>query len=206
MSQIVILGASGKLGSHLLTEALDAGWLVHALSRDPSRIRRANERLTLYQGDAESGVGLEVAISGSRYVIFAVDSSHPADCVAHIIKAVGLKAIERLIFISRRVPVTGSLSSAGKLASLLPKVRRNISAELDRAAELLRLSGLPYCIFRATELTEEAPGHELVITRDSEAPPGPLSRADFARFIIHSLSDRAWNLKEVTVGTKGGPK
>ena len=57
-------------------------------------------------------------------------------------------------------------------------------------------------IFRAAELTQGPPGQPLMTTQRGEAFPGPISRADFARFIIGSLSDRSWNLKEVTVGTR----
>lgn len=89
----------------------------------------------------------------------------------------------------------------GVLAALLPKVLRPSDND-ERAEELLRLSGLPYCVFRVVELTDEPHGQELIVTEGPETPPGPVGRADLARFIIRSLADRSWNLKEVTVGTK----
>lgn len=206
MSQIAILGASGPLGKHLLAEALDAGWLVHAQARDPSLVHMANERLTLYQGAPEDGSDLEELVAGCRYVIYAVDTARPADGVACLVKAVGFKLIERIVYLSR--PGTGSAQASsrkshGVLASLLPKVRLGSrAAEEDRAEELLRLSGLPYCVFHVTEIDDAAHGRELLVTSPKEPTPGPVGRADFARFVVHSLGDRSWNLKEVTVGTR----
>lgn len=203
MSQIAILGDNGPLGNHLLSEALDAGWLVHTLSRDPGRVRKANERLTIYRGDAEKGEGLEALVTGCRYIICAIDSTHPGDCIAHLVHAVGWKMVERIIFVSRLSVIARGRGgkTMGVLAALLPKVLRPSDND-ERAEELLRLSGLPYCVFRVVELTDEPHGQELIVTEGAETPPGPVGRADLARFIIRSLADRSWNLKEVTVGTK----
>jgi uncharacterized protein YbjT (DUF2867 family) len=203
MSRIAILGASGQLGDHLLSEGLEAGWLVHALSRDPSKIRKTNERLTIFQGDTERGEGLEALVTGCRYIIYAVDSTRPEDCVAHLVHAVGWKVVERIIFVSRpgAATVSRTAKAVGALTAFLPKALQPAQHNA-RAEELLRVSGLPYCVFRVTGLTDEPHGQELVITEGNEAPPGSVGRADLARFIIKSLGDRSWNLREVTVGAK----
>ena len=206
MSRIAILGASGHLGDLLLTEALDAGWLVSALARDPGRIRKANERLTLFQGDADRGQGLEAAVTGCRYIIYAVDSSRPSESVAHLVQAVGWKVVERIILVSR-LEATGAGGRRTRglriLRKLLPKpARRVLFGDVSHAEQLLRVSGLPYCIFRVVELTDEPHGQEVVVAEATEPPPGPVGRADLARFVIRSLGDRSWNLREVTVGAK----
>jgi len=203
MSQIAILGASSPLGGHLVAEAIDAGWLVHGLARDPSLVRKANERLTLYQGDAEKDDGLEPIVTGCRYIIYAPETAHPASGVGHLLRAVGWKMVERIVFISRAPsPPAPVRKAAGVLAALLPKVGRGLVGDLETAEELLRLSGLPYCVFRVVDLTDEAPGQELVAALPNEPQPGPVGRVDLARFVVRSLSDRGWNLKEVTVGPR----
>jgi uncharacterized protein YbjT (DUF2867 family) len=205
MSRIGILGASGNLGGQLLTQALAGGWEVHALTRDPGRIRKANEHLTVFQGDAERGEGLAPFVAGCRHVIYAVDSTHPADCVGHLVRAIGSRRLERVVLISR-VGVGDSEAQVRKVsgwfASLAPRVQSALFKQMSAAEELLRLSGLPYSIFRATELTDDPPGKEVVATRATQAPPSRLGRADLARFIIHSLEEPAWTLQEVTVGAR----
>jgi putative NADH-flavin reductase len=49
---IVILGATGKTGSILLRQALDAGHTVTALVRTPSKITLKNDKLTVISSNA----------------------------------------------------------------------------------------------------------------------------------------------------------
>jgi uncharacterized protein YbjT (DUF2867 family) len=206
MSRIAILGASGNLGGLLLTYALGAGWQVHALTRDPRRIRKANENLTVYKGDLERGEGLESFVTGCRFVLYAVTSAHTAECMAQLVRAIGWKKMDRLVFVSRLGVGDSDIQArkaSGMLASLMPRVRRGLYDDIGHAEELLRLSGLPYSIFRTTELTDDAPGHELAAVKaQSDELPSRVGRADLARFIIQSLEDPGWNLQEVTVGTR----
>jgi putative NADH-flavin reductase len=205
MSKIGIVGASGQLGGHLITYALAAGYSVHALTRDPRRIRKANEDLTVYKGDAEKGEGLVSFVTGCRYVVYAANAGQPAEAVAHLVRAIGLKRMDRLVLVSRVGTGDSELQGrkvSGMLASFLPRMRKGLYAHMNEAEDLLRISGLPYSIFRATELTDEGGGHEVAVARANDAPPSRVGRADLARFIIHSLEEPSWNLQEVTVGSK----
>jgi uncharacterized protein YbjT (DUF2867 family) len=209
VSRIAILGASGNLGGKLVDAALGAGWQVHALTRDPRHIRKANENLTIYKGDLELGEGLESFVAGCRFVICAVTSSRTAECMAHLVRAIGWKKMDRLVFVSRLGVGDSELQArkaSGMLASLMPRVRKGLYDDLGHAEELLRLSGLPYSIFRTTELTDDPLGHELAaVDAQTEAPPSRVGRADLARFILQSLEEPNWNLVEVTVGTRRRP-
>lgn len=205
MSKIGIVGASGHLGGHLISTALGAGFAVHALTRDPRKIRKANENLTVYKGDAEKGEGLVSFVTGCRYVIYAASPAHPAEAVSHLVRAISFKRMDRLVLVSRvgtGDSVEQSRKVSGMLASFLPRVRKGLYEHMTEAEDLLRVSGLPYSIFRATELTDEGVGRQVAVARADERPPSRISRADLAHFIIHSLEDAAWNMREVTVGTR----
>jgi uncharacterized protein YbjT (DUF2867 family) len=209
MSRLAILGASGNLGGHLLAGALASGWQVHALTRDPRSIRRANENLTIYKGDLERGEGLESFLSGCRFVVCAVTTAHAAACMAQLVKAIGWKKVDRLVYVSWLGVGDSEVQArkaTGLLAPLRPLVRRSLYEDVGRAEALLRLSGLPYSIFRTTELTDEPPGQEVAaVTAKSEQLPASVGRADLARFILQTLEDPGWNLQEATVGTRRQP-
>lgn len=49
--KILIYGATGKVGSQAVKEALNRGHIVTAVSRDPSRITQVHDNLTAVQGD-----------------------------------------------------------------------------------------------------------------------------------------------------------
>ncbi|HWE25396.1 MAG TPA: NAD(P)H-binding protein [Myxococcales bacterium] len=77
MSRIAILGASGGLGTQLVTCALEEGFEVSALVRDPEKITSANYNLTVIQGDAGSGEDIQVATEGCRFVVSALAPPSP---------------------------------------------------------------------------------------------------------------------------------
>jgi putative NADH-flavin reductase len=99
--RLAILGATGRIGGHVLTWALDAGYPVTALARDPDALRRAardpdapvpharipgarpgearpgEERglragLTVSRGDALDGIAVAETIAGADAVISAL--------------------------------------------------------------------------------------------------------------------------------------
>lgn len=49
--KILVYGATGKIGRHVVDEALNRGHLVTAVSRDPSRITQIHDNLSAVQGD-----------------------------------------------------------------------------------------------------------------------------------------------------------
>ncbi len=51
MKKIVLIGASGFIGSAILNEALDRGHEVKAVVRHPEKITRVHKNLTVKQGD-----------------------------------------------------------------------------------------------------------------------------------------------------------
>ena len=49
--KILVYGATGKIGTHVVSEALNRGHVVTAVSRDPSRITQIHDNLTAVQGN-----------------------------------------------------------------------------------------------------------------------------------------------------------
>jgi len=68
--KIVLLGATGFVGSALLSEALDRGHTVTAIARDPEKMT-PRERLIAKAGDVYDAPGLGTLISGHEALISA---------------------------------------------------------------------------------------------------------------------------------------
>lgn len=71
MKQVVIIGASGFVGSALLDEALGRGWQVKALVRNAGKIRRRGPELKIVETDVTDEGKLEQLASGAEAVISA---------------------------------------------------------------------------------------------------------------------------------------
>ena len=70
---ILLTGASGYVGSHLLAELQRRGRRVRALVRDPTRSRLPGD-VDVRQGDALKGTGLPEALEGCRTAYYLIHS------------------------------------------------------------------------------------------------------------------------------------
>src|SRR5712691_1620443 len=60
-SRVLIVGATGGTGQQLVTQALERGYAVTALVRDPSRLQIDHAQLTVIQGDVLDEGSIEAA-------------------------------------------------------------------------------------------------------------------------------------------------
>jgi putative NADH-flavin reductase len=147
--KILVYGASGKVGSHVVDEALNRGHIVTAVSRDPSRITQINDNLSVVQGDIldpESVISLavdqDVIIISVRGIVGK--SKDPNDTIQRI-------APERVVNVLRDIgggaPRLIHVGGAGSLevepgvlyADKLPKMFLPKSLELEIAGQVLAL-------------------------------------------------------------------
>ncbi len=70
--EILIYGASGKVGVHVVTEALDRGHNVTAVSRDPAGIGGRHENLVVVAGDLLDRDSIAGLLAGKDVVITSV--------------------------------------------------------------------------------------------------------------------------------------
>src|SRR5271169_653233 len=69
--QLAILGGSGRIGSHLLSSALESGHEVRALARDRQSLPPA-AGLTVVAGDATDDVAVAQTVAGADAVLSAL--------------------------------------------------------------------------------------------------------------------------------------
>jgi len=150
--KILVYGATGKVGGHVVAEALNRGHLVTAVSRDPSRITNSHDHLTAVKGDildpdsvAELVVDQDIVIVSVRGI--AGKSKKPEDAVPRI-------GVERVVNALRdsgdtavrliHVGGSGSLEVEPGVvyADKLPKVLLPKSLELEIAGQVLALEYL----------------------------------------------------------------
>ena len=72
--KVVLIGASGFVGSAILNELLNRGWSVKALVRNPQNIAISNPALEVEKIDASNQHELEAALEGFADVISAYNS------------------------------------------------------------------------------------------------------------------------------------
>lgn len=71
MGKIVLIGASGFVGSAILREALERGHQVKAVVRHPEKITTRHKNLVVEKGDVRSAAAVEELSKGAEVVISA---------------------------------------------------------------------------------------------------------------------------------------
>ena len=87
--RVLIYGATGKVGSQTVNEALNRGHRVTAVSRDPSRITQNHDRLSAVKSDVLDPESVATLVCGQDVVIISVrgvlgKSKDPNDAVPRI--------------------------------------------------------------------------------------------------------------------------
>lgn len=86
---ILVFGATGEVGSHIVREALERGHRVTAVSRDPASIELRHENLTAARGDLLDVDSIAALVGGRDIVVTSVrgvigDSGRPESALQYI--------------------------------------------------------------------------------------------------------------------------
>jgi putative NADH-flavin reductase len=70
--RILVYGATGKVGTHVVDEALERGHVVTAVSRDPSRIQQQHDNLSAMAGDLLDSISIANLVIDQDVIIVSV--------------------------------------------------------------------------------------------------------------------------------------
>src|SRR5262245_26345112 len=105
--KLLLFGASGKTGQHVLNIALNAGHMVTAFVRSPEKIKINNPALQVMKGDVSDYKAVETAIIGHYVLLSTLGANSPfkfdqvvVDGISHIIKAMQETNVGRFIYLS----------------------------------------------------------------------------------------------------------
>jgi len=199
--KIVLFGASGKFGIKILEQALDAGHVVTAFVRSPSKVQITHPNLTLFQGDAMVAVAVEKAISGQDAVISALGPTRPP--VPHMMET----AAKNIIAGMRKHGIRRIISTAGAgvpqpedepkfvdrfMMTLLNLLVKDVLLDTVENVKVIQNSGLDWTIARFPRLVDGAHTGRYRVGYVGKDSGSQISRADGAEFVLKELVDEKW--------------
>lgn len=214
--KILVYGATGKVGSQVVNEALNRGHRVTAVSRDPSRITQTHANLAVVQGNILDSESVLRLVDGQDVVIISVrgvigKSKDPNDAVPRI----GVeKVVDALRVIGNGAPRLIHVGGSGSLevapgviyADTLPRafIPRKLEVEIDGqvlALEYLRtVSDVEWSF--ATPAKNFTNGKRTGVFRiggdrllEDSRGRSRISRADFAVALIDE-AERAQHIRQ----------
>ncbi|MCI4039978.1 NAD(P)H-binding protein [Streptomyces sp. TRM75563] len=205
--KLLILGATGPTGRHVLDRALAAGDTVTVLARRPEALDDVDGRVRVVAGDATSQDDVARAIAGQDVVISALgrSTSVRADglfsrAATAVTGAAKDQGVSRLVWLSSfGVGDTYQSASAAQKA-MYSTFLRNIYADKDVSERTIRASGLDWTLVYPTTLTKKpAQGSYRVGERLPMKGAPTISRADVADFLYKAAHGDEWVHRDAVI-------
>jgi putative NADH-flavin reductase len=200
--QLTIIGATGRTGVHVVTQALAQGHHVTALVR--SRDRAAEllpeaPELSLHVGDALDRAAVDEAVAGADAV---VDVSGPVKgapkdlrrrSVRHVLEAMAAHDVRRLVFLTGAgVRVAGDEPGVADrvIVGIMKLVQGEVLADGQAAVDAIRASSTDWTVIRGPRLTDDAGrGTYRIATNVGGDSSTKVARVDLARAILAVVPD-----------------
>jgi uncharacterized protein YbjT (DUF2867 family) len=211
--KLVVFGASGRTGKHLVELAAGAKHEVTAFVRTPAKLGAVPPGVKVVQGDGRDAKAVEDVLAGQEGALVAVGLENRGkttvreDVVRNVIAGLKKHGGKRLCFLSAS-GVGDSLEQAKKFSFLygrilIPLLLKHPFADAVAAENLVRDSGLEWVIVRPTGLTDGPPKRDVTAITDGsvEGMKMTIPRADVARFMLIAMTDDRYLRKAPTLSS-----
>lgn len=212
--KLVIFGASGGTGQHLVQQALAQDHVVTAFARRPESILAAPAPgLTVVQGDVHDGAAVSAAIAGQDAVLSALGARNLGRSdllevgVQNMLAGMVAHGVGRVIVLgasgaSRDAAQHQGMATRRLLKLISATVLREPFRSQREQERLLEASPAQYTVVRPPRLVDR-PLTERYRVQEDGLPPGGLTipRADVAHFMLRQLTDSRWIRKGPYVAT-----
>ncbi|TKJ99440.1 NmrA family transcriptional regulator [Plantibacter flavus] len=207
--KLIIFGATGRTGMHLVEQALANGHDVVAFIRNPAKLDLRHDRLRVVQGELTDAVAVEDVIRGADAVLATltpqiVGGSGDMPVAAgtrNIVAAMRTHGVRRLVFswgpsiLIPRSPLMRALSRASY--ALL-----RLGPESTEVGEAIRSSDRDWTTVVVT-MPHDKPGTGTVRVRTASGSGDRvrlrIARTDLARFMLAQADDLRYAQQELRI-------
>ncbi|MDF7815247.1 NAD(P)-binding oxidoreductase [Hymenobacter sp. YC55] len=200
MKRILLYGATGRTGSLIVHYALQQGYAVTALVRNPSKLAVHSENLTVIRGTPTNAADVRQALRGCDVVISALSALPESQILSfrkivaphtletamrHTITCMNETGIRRIVTLSS-IGASESRPYAPWYMRLMIRLTNFRLVFADHAAQeaLLRSSRLDWTIARPVALNNHEHLGKLVVSYNTTPSPFKMSRRQLAQFLV----------------------
>jgi putative NADH-flavin reductase len=198
--RVIVFGATGGIGRHVVERAVAAGHEVVAVSRDASKVEH-RPGVSVVGADIVDAPAVARAVAGADAVVWAVGpTSNSADepdrferGAQNLVAGMRAAGAKRLVALSgagitlrdERKPLAGRLMTA-----LVAVLARHVVESKRREYEVFSDSGLDWTLVRPPRVVDQPPRGSY---QAGEALAGrSVTQGDLAQFMVDALADRQW--------------
>ena len=207
--KLIIFGATGRTGIHLVEQALAAGHDVVAFIRNPAKLDLRHDRLRVVQGELTDAVAVEDVVRGADAVLATltpqiVGGSKDMPVAAgtrNIVAAMRTHGVRRLVFSwgpSILIPRNPLMRAVSRASYALLR----LGPESTEVGEAIRGSDRDWTTVVVT-MPHDKPGTGTVRVRTASGSGDRfrlrVARADLARFMLAQADDLRYAQQELRI-------
>jgi putative NADH-flavin reductase len=209
--KITILGSTGFVGKVVLKKALEQGYQVKTLVRDPKKLGTYKDRVEYVSGDVSQAEKLEKAVKGADIVISTLpptatnsDPEKSAKIMEQMVTTMEKQGIKRFIHIGGAVH-GGGIDENWTLSRRLLRTYLNIVCKPVLVAkqmewDILRKSNLDWILVRPPRITKDKPLGPLAVD-EKNLGSVKVNVEDLAEFLLEQIHSEKWVVKAPLVAT-----
>lgn len=193
--KIIVFGATGGVGRHVVNQALQTGDEVTAFVRDLTKLQIENDHLHVVRGDATNAEEVSAAIAGHDAVVSCLGSNKMVakstqleEMTQHIVAGMEAHHVKRIVY-TASAGINNELPGVG--GKMVMKMLQNVLIDHRHAVDLIQAhKDLQYTIVRPLGLTND--DYTGAYREAKEGVPENarnIPRADVAHFILKALGD-----------------
>jgi len=200
--KVVVFGATGTIGKHLIAQSLEQGHEVTAFCRNETKLEEfQSQNLKIFTGDVFNLEDVTKAVKGQEIVIIALGSGKSRKSVVrsegtkHIIAAMKANGVSRLICQS----TLGTYESNNNLNFFWKYIMfgwylKQIFEDHELQEKYVQESGLDWTIVRPGAFTngEKTENYRHGFSPIDKSVKLKISRADVADFVLKQLRDQSY--------------
>ncbi len=202
VNRVLVVGATGSIGQHVVKEAVLQGYNVRALVRDARQADRFPPGIEVVVGDLTSASSLGAAVDGVDAVVF----THGANGRPPGAEAVDYGAVRNVL-----TALQGRSARIALMTTIGVTDRKGAHDWKRRGERLLRASGLPYTVVRPGWFDMHDRDQLRIVMlqgdkRQTGTPrDGVISRQQLAQVLVWSLRSDVANRKTFELIAEKGP-
>ena len=207
---VLVVGATGSIGSAVVRAALERGHTVTVFVRSPEKLGELADRVRVLEGDLTDAGAVASGVVGQDAVISALGSSPdasqldlPAGAMRNVIAGMKAAGVRRLVGLSggavdvpgERKPVSGRITTA-----LVKLFARNVVEAKQREFDVVRGSDLDWTMVRPPNVVDGEPtGHVVGATLSGFR----ISSGDVGAAMVELAENDAWVREAPYVSASG---
>jgi putative NADH-flavin reductase len=206
--KVLVLGATGGVGQHILKLGIERGHELTALVRKPEKLKSWESRVRIVKGDALNKRALEEAVRGQDASIYSIGvktigrTTLFSESTRILIDAMERNKVKRLVCITG-VGAGETKGHGGFLYDriIYPLITKRVYEDKELQEMMIQKSSLDWVIVRPAVFREgTASGKLQAVTDVRGVTLRRVSRAEVAAFVLEQLTEDRFLRKPVFIG------